>query len=353
MILTAISIYFNLDRRFQTYIITKFPLYGAGLTKIEDIALVKERLNIVGQTNKIMVAPELIPGGDWFNSTPLTIQGLRGKVVLVDFWTYTCINCIRTLPYLHDWYEKYADNGLVIIGVHSPEFEFEKNPDNLAQAIIDFDIKYPVVQDNNFSTWRAYNNNYWPAKYLIDKDGDIRYTHFGEGEYDKTEQIIQELISEISGQKPEDQIANVIYSNEARTPEIYLGYGRGDSFASRDEEKIQSFKFPSSLSPNQVAFSGSWFVGREYIGAQIGSSLKLDFNAKDVFLVMRSTDKPVKISVYVDDVKQYFGKDNQDGEVTIDVDRLYHLITIPQAGRHILRLEFMEGGVEAYAFTFG
>lgn len=353
MILTAIAIFFNLDRRFQTFVITKFPSYGTGLTKIEDISLVRDQLNNINQINKMNTAPEIIAGGKWFNSSPLTLQGLRGKVVLVDFWTYTCINCIRTLPYLHNWNEKYKNDGLVIIGVHSPEFEFEKIADNVAKAIKEFDIQYPVVQDNNFATWRAYSNSYWPAKYLIDKDGVIRYTHFGEGDYDKTEQKIQDLLQEINGQKPDTQINNATYNNEARTPETYLGYGRGDSFSSKDNEKIQSFRFPSSLSSNQVAFSGSWFVGQEYIGAQTGASLKIDFNAKDVFLVMRPNGSNVKINVFVDDVKQYFGKDNQNGEVTIDTDRLYHLITLPEAGHHILRLDFPSGGVEAFAFTFG
>ncbi len=186
MILTAIGIFFNIDRKFQVFILDKFPSYGTGLTKIEENSAVKDQLNNIfqdgsknstGQTTTLGnygPAPEIIPGGEWINSEPLQISSLRGKVVLVDFWTYTCINCIRTLPYLKDWNEKYRDKGLVIIGVHSPEFEFEKNVNNLNKAISDYEITYPVVQDNNFSTWSAYSNRYWPAKYLIDKDGESR-----------------------------------------------------------------------------------------------------------------------------------------------------------------------------------
>ena len=193
MILTAIGIFFNIDRRFQVYILDKFPGYGTGLTSFEDNSAVKNQLENLFNRNTnakdtekpisdlkddFGKAPELIPGGEWFNSDPLQLSSLRGKVVLIDFWTYTCINCIRTLPYLKQWHEKYKDEGLVIIGVHSPEFEFEKNPDNLQKAINDFKIEYPIMQDNDFSTWTAYNNRYWPAKYLIDKDGNVRYTHF-------------------------------------------------------------------------------------------------------------------------------------------------------------------------------
>ncbi len=240
MIVTAIGIFFNVDRKFQTFVLTTFPEYGSGLTKLEDNALVQKQLKIVnptpaqaepGQTTADMLstagmsAPELIPGGVWLNSKPLTLKQLRGKVVLVDFWTYTCINCIRTLPYLADWYAKYHDKGLVIIGVHTPEFEFEKNSANVAQALKDFSIKYPVMQDNNYATWNAYDNHYWPAKYFIDKNGNIRSTHFGEGEYDKSEKTIQALLAE-TGQKIATPIHNKTYTVETQTPESYVGYNR-------------------------------------------------------------------------------------------------------------------------------
>src|SRR3990167_7742555 len=212
MILVAIGIYFNVDRRFQTYILNAFPKYGIGLTKFEDNELIRNQLDKKAGTEvkkedmgkplfdliepKGVKAPEIIPGGVWFNSEPLTLEKLRGKVVIIDFWTYSCINCQRTLPYLRDWNKKYKDKGLVIIGVHAPEFEFEKSEKNVADAIKDFKLTYPIVQDNEFETWRAYNNRYWPAKYFIDKEGYIRYSHFGEGAYDESEKVIQELLKE-------------------------------------------------------------------------------------------------------------------------------------------------------------
>src|SRR3989344_3364884 len=275
-------------------------------------------------------APEIIPGGAWFNSTPLTLNKLKGKVVLVDFWTYSCINCIRTLPYLKSWWEKYENEGLVIIGVHSPEFEFEKNEKNVQKAINYFGLKYPIVQDNDFATWRAYNNRYWPAKYLIDKDGFIRYTHFGEGEYDKTEKII---------------------------PETYLGYERIANFASNEQispNVSKIYTIPSALYNDQVAFEGNWNVMEEYANPAKKALLYIDFESKEVFLVMKPKGNNVaKIKVYVDNKLQYFGEDNKNGEVIIDSDRLYKLIDLPTPGRHLLKIEFEDNNLEVYAFTFG
>jgi len=216
MVITAFAIFFNFDRQFQTYILNVFPRYGTGLTKFEDNNLINQKLQEINQqpafNNQIgkpmrnggalsqgPKAPEIISNGQWFNSPPLQISNLSNQVILLDFWTYSCINCQRTLPYLKAWNEKYQDKGLTIIGVHSPEFEFEKQAKNVQQAINDFNLTYPIVQDNDFATWKAYSNRYWPAKYLIDRNGYIRYTHFGEGEYNETEQAIQELLGEING----------------------------------------------------------------------------------------------------------------------------------------------------------
>jgi len=178
ILLVAFAFIAGIDRQFQTYILNTFPKYGAGLTNFEDNRLIRNQLQKNDGTDltfdtilpKGPMAPEIILGGVWFNTDPLILSELKGKVVIIDFWTYTCINCQRTFPYLKSWNEKYKDKGLVIIGVHAPEFEFEKNAKNLSQAISDFGLTYPIVQDNNFSTWRAYNNRYWPAKYIIDKD---------------------------------------------------------------------------------------------------------------------------------------------------------------------------------------
>lgn len=372
MVLTAIGIFFNIDRKFQTFILDIFPQWGANLTKFEDNQQVIEELNKRNQspTDESMkgkpmlnfnfdsrkLAPPITQGGEWFNSQPLKLSDLRGKVVLIDFWTYSCINCQRTFPYLKDWWDKYQDKGLVIIGIHSPEFEFEKSAGNLQEAISDFNIKYPVVQDNNFATWRAYNNHYWPAKYLIDKDGFIRYSHFGEGAYDETEEAIQRLLGEINPEDLGQNISNPTYQIYSKTAETYLGYGRINNFASPEQivkNKVSTYTLPDGLGNNQVAFEGEWTVMEEYSNPEKGASLYLNFDAKEVFLVMRTNKDRSKIKVFIDDKMQYFGADNKDGEVIVDTDRLYKLINLIKPGRHILRLEFEDNNVELYAFTFG
>src|SRR3990172_6778468 len=339
MILTALAIYFNFDRKFQTFILQVFPNYGAGLTRLEDNQVVKNQLELLQATpmptskigrpkNELTgtllpdygPAPELISGGSWFNSTPLNLVQLRGKVVLVDFWTYTCINCIRTLPYLKSWHEKYSEKELVIIGVHTPEFEFEKNPINVQKAISDFGLKYPVMQDNNYATWAAYSNRYWPAKYLIDRTGHIRYTHFGEGEYDTTEKAIQQLLS------LDMPVSNPTYQITARTPELYLGSAR--------------------RVPGYFTTSGQWNYSPQYANPKTSATLTLDFEAKDVFLVMRpAKTSPGQVKVYLDEQFQ--------SSIIVDSDKLYELIKLSQPGKHTLRLEFLDSNLELYAFTFG
>lgn len=372
MILTAFAIFNNYDRAFQTYILNTFPQYGAGLTQFEDNSSVKKELEKVNQkpvdqtdigkptsdmlSTKGPIAPEIIPGGAWFNTKPLTLAELKGKVVIVDFWTYSCINCQRTFPYLKDWYKKYKDKGLVIVGVHSPEFEFEKSEKNVAQAIKDFGLTYPVVQDNNFATWRAYDNHYWPAKYFIDKDGVIRYTHFGEGEYDESERVIQELLKETGAKDVSSKIDNPTYQLNSRTPEIYLGYLRMQNFASYEQIKkdaLATYTAPSQLGSNKVAYIGNWNVMDEYANPQKGAKLLLNFDAKEVFLVMRTKGTPAKVKVYIDGKMQYAGADNKNGVVTVDGDKLYKLINLTTPGQHILQLEFEDGNAEIFAFTFG
>lgn len=313
MIITAIGIFFNVDRRFQTYILNKFPNYGTNLTNFEKVATKK-------QLPKMGEAPEIIPVGVWFNSPPLTLESLRGKVVIIDFWTYTCINCQRTFPYLRAWHEKYKDQGLVIIGVHSPEFEFEKSQNNLSQAIADFKLPYPIVQDNDFATWRAYDNQYWPAKYIIDREGNIRYTHFGEGAYDESENIIQELLGTTSS------INNPTYQNNARTPEIYMGF---------DRNPLKS----------GFALTGAWEISKEYAVAPSGGVLDMDFDAQKVFLVMNPETKPATVKIFLDNKLL--------NSVIVDSDKLYELVNLKAPGRHKLRLEFDNNKPQLFAFTFG
>jgi len=372
MVLTAVAIFFNIDRKFQTFILTTFPQYGTGLTQFEDNELIRRELNQKNEnkmeknamgkplfdflSSKGVKAPDIIPGGVWFNSDPLTLEKLKGKVVIIDFWTYSCINCQRTLPYLRNWNEKYKDKGLVIIGVHAPEFAFERDEKNLAQAIKDFKLTYPIVQDNDFSTWKAYENRYWPAKYFIDKDGNIRYTHFGEGAYDESEKVIQELLKEAGARDVSSTINNPISQNNAKTPEIYLGYGRIDHFASPETIEYDTFAMytsPENLRNNEMAYTGPWNIMEEYANPQKGAKLELNFDAKEVFLVMRTKGDPAKVNVFLDDTLQYFGEDNKEGTVTVTKDTLYKLIKLPASGTHRLRLEFEDNNAELYAFTFG
>ena len=374
MVMTAIGIYFNVDRRFQTYILEKFPNYGTGLIQLEENDQVKQELEKInslplddfekGQPmsdsmkEQKNTAPELISGGEWFNSEPLKLSELRGKVVLIDFWTYSCINCQRTLPYIESWWEKYQDQGLVIIGVHSPEFEFEKDPNNVKEAIADFGLKYPVMQDNEFKTWRAYKNRYWPAKYLIDKDGVVRYTHFGEGDYDETEEMIQKLLEEAGSEVSSKEISNPGYKTYARTPELYLGAKRISNLVSPQRYKsgeATEFTIPGILPANGFAFDGSWTIDSEYAHPSKDSTLVLNFEAKEVFLVVRPLDKEKTglMKIYLDGEISSSGEDVEQGIVTVEKDTLYKLINLEKPGKHELKIEFQDDNLEIYAFTFG
>ncbi len=364
MILTAMAIFFNFDRKFQTAVLQAFPKYGTGLTQLEDNDLIRTQLDKKSETeqeepmptSKGVKAPKIIAGGEWFNSEPLSLAELKGKVVIIDFWTYSCINCQRTLPYLRDWYSKYKDKGLVIIGVHSPEFEFEKSEKNVAQAIEDFKLEYPIVQDNDFATWRSYRNRYWPAKYFIDKEGMIRSQHFGEGAYDESEKLIQELLKEAGASDVSSNIYNPTYQIYSRTPELYLGYVRIDHFGSPESIKrntTSKYSVPTQLDENELAYEGEWLVSEEFANPQAGSMLHLNFESKEVFLVMRTKSEFSEVKVYVDDKLQYFGEDNDNGTITVTKDTLYKLINLPNPGKHNLRLEFEDSNTEVFAFTFG
>lgn len=372
MILVALGIHFNVDRTFQAYVIEQFPQYGAGLTRLEENAFVKDSLDERGDplkqtspqpfdqsenaSERYSIAPEIIPGGTWFNSQPLTLKNLRGNVVLVDFWTYTCINCIRTLPYLRSWDDAYRDDGLVILGIHAPEFEFEKNAKNVAKAIQDFNLQYPVVQDNDFATWRAYDNRYWPAKYLIDKDGFVRYTHFGEGAYDETEAMIQTLLNE-SGSVVTKDIQNPQYEVLSSTPELYLGFVRTQQLVSPEtigQNIAMQYTAPKQLPRNTFAFEGAWTITEEYAAPLEKSRLLLNFESKEVFLVMRPKDikTPGTIRVFLNG-NGITHEESGTSKISVNTDRLYALVRLSEAGRHTLTIEFLDSNIELYAFTFG
>lgn len=297
--------------------------------------------------NSILI-PQLTKSSTWFNTQSLTIASLKGKVVLIDFWTYSCVNCLRTLPYLKEWHRKYHAQGLVIIGVHAPEFEFEHNPENVARAIHDFGIEYPVVLDNDFAVWRAFDNHYWPAKYLIDREGKLRYHHFGEGDYAETEMVIQNLIGESASSAALVDIPE--FRHETRSPETYLGYWRLSRVVSEPEvipDTAVNYTSPSSFPTNGLAFVGTWTVRHQFAASTPGSRLRFRFDAKEVNLVMKphETYQPQPVEVYLDG-KNY-------SSLTIDSDKLYNLISLPQAGNHYLELVFPAGNVEVYAITFG
>lgn len=289
-------------------------------------------------------APELVGLQNWINSNPLTLADLCGKVVMIDFWTYSCINCIRTLPYLEAWHERYNDKGLVIIGVHAPEFQFEKKLANVQQAVTDRGLQYPVVQDNDFATWRAYNNRYWPAKYIIDQQGDLRYYHFGEGKYEETEMVINQLLDMDGQDLVADQVVAEKGANMPLTRETYLG-------TERRENKVPDTR---QLGRDEWFLSGEWNEDEEKVITKAsGATHKLDFYASTANLVMGGQGTAM---VLVDGelLKDNAGADVKDGKLTIDGERLYQLTNFGENySVHTIELVFEQPGVELYAWTFG
>ncbi|MDP9490249.1 MAG: thioredoxin family protein [Thermoproteota archaeon] len=318
-------------------------------------------------------APEFEGISSYINSNGTKLSDLKGKVVLIDFWTYSCINCIRTLPYLIDWNQKYSDKGLVIVGIHSPEFEFEKGIDNVKQAVTRFGIKYPVLLDNDHGTWNAFQNSYWPRKYLVDSEGFIRYDHIGEGGYVETENAIRNLLAERRGNQsisptgvnqtnlsvPESQSVDF---NQIKTPELYFGYqyarsqlGNNEGF---DPEKIVNYTLPSSkLKPNVIYLEGEWknnADSMELVGKD--GKIILDYSAKSINIVAGGKGEITVME---------FGKDNQtsnpysgndldsEGKLTIDGQRLYNIGSHQDYGNHQIAIDVSGTGFRIYTFTFG
>jgi cytochrome c biogenesis protein CcdA/thiol-disulfide isomerase/thioredoxin len=307
----------------------------------------------------------------WINSQPLTLAPLRGKVVLVDFWTYSCINCLRTLPYIKAWNEKYKDSGLVIIGVHTPEFPFEKDESNVRKAVRDLGITYPVAMDNDYRIWRNFNNEYWPAHYFIDATGKIRYHHFGEGGYEESENWIRSLLEE-ANHKPlpgsPTQIAAsgaeaAADSSDVHSPETYIGYHRAENFLSPggfNQNEPQVYEAPADLKLNEWAFAGKWEDERQIATSLAPSSaIVYRFHARDLHLVLgpSKAGKPIRFRVTIDGKAP--GADHgmdadADGYGTVTEDRLYQLIRQHGAVQdRTFRIEFLVPGVQAYSFTFG
>ncbi len=340
-----------------------FVLANATLTSSEGVHMLK--LPVAGDF------PSLSGGIEWFNSKPLTPQALRGKVVLVDFWTFTCVNWLRTLPYVRAWDSKYRDKGLVVIGVHTPEFGFEGNEDNVRRAIKEMNIGYPVVTDNNYAIWNAFENEYWPAVYVIDAQGRVRYHHFGEGAYDETERVIQQLLGDAGHPVPGNSFVSVDPRglevaadwNDVASPENFLGFIRTQGFMSPGgiiRNVPTAYHLPETLRLNGWALSGDWTARKESVSLnKAGGRIAYRFHARDVNLVLGPSrpGTPVQFRVFIDGRPpgSAHGTDvDADGRGVVSQQRTYQLIRQqkPIVERQF-EIEFLDGGVEAYDFVFG
>ena len=352
VIAVAVLMVYGVDKRLQT----RVPEYTRALQALEESAAAQGELEeLVGghglaeeaRLDDFGPAPEFQAIEGWINSGPLTMESLRGKVVVIDFWTYSCINCLRTLPHVRAWDEAYRDDGLVIVGVHTPEFAFEREPDNVRRAVRDHGIDYPVALDPEYGTWQAWLNRYWPAKYFVDRRGHLRYAHFGEGDYEESEQIIRRLLAEdADGALVSEEIEDETPSGP-QTPESYLGYERIDRFyGSRIEPNREvEYTIPQLVPLHGLAFGGRWTVEDERIVAGRDARLRLHFKASNVFLVLGTEGGRESVEVVLDG--------EPIGAATVTQDDIYTLARIPGEKRdHVLDLSFSPG-TEAYAFTFG
>jgi cytochrome c biogenesis protein CcdA/thiol-disulfide isomerase/thioredoxin len=344
----ALAIALGADQRFTTAV----PGYTEALQdRIERSSVARRELAKLRRVNpqpliaadgRTPIAPELQGIAGWINSQPLSLQALRGRVVLIDFWTYSCINCLRTLPHVKAWDQAYRDDGLTIIGVHSPEFAFERVPDNVRTAVRKLGIRYPVALDNDFTTWTAYANEYWPAKYLVDRGGRVRYFHFGEGEYDETESMIRRYL----GTRADGAAPGIVDRTPTvrTTPESYLGYERLDRFAGSRviAGKEATYRFPPRLAADQLAYAGRVRVEAERLVAGRGARLRLQFTARNIHLVLGGTGS---VTVLLD------GRRRREIPVSGE-PRLYTLLSLGRLEDGLLELRFTPG-LAAYAFTFG
>ena len=319
-------------------------------------------------------APELTKITGYINSEPITLADLRGRVVLVDFWTYSCINCIRTIPYLNAWHEKYADDGLVIVGVHTPEFEFEKDYNNVRGAVQRFGINYPVAQDNEKQTWNAYENRYWPRKYLIDSEGYIRYDHIGEGAYTETEKVIQSLLAErtehsgggvnvtIDQSISNPESAQSVNFGRINTPELYFGYqyareplGNSEGYKPDQIVKYMIQDDTNNIVPNRIYLAGEWKNNADHMELQseVGQ-IVLSYSAKAVNIVAGGSGnlRILEDNSHPDD--RSMGTDvSEDNTVKIDGQRLYNVVMHEEYGDHQIAIDVVGRGFQIYTFTFG
>jgi cytochrome c biogenesis protein CcdA/thiol-disulfide isomerase/thioredoxin len=377
MVATAVAVAADLDVRFQTALANDFPEFLTNPTRgLERSGAVEDRLaelrgrprfhdtaQASSETGLPVLgrAPEFAGNDRWFNTpanAPLRLDQLRGRVVLIDFWTYTCINCIRTLPYLRAWDGRYRRRGLTIVGVHTPEFAFERDGENVEGAISQNRLRYAVAQDNDYATWNAWGNRYWPAKYLIDARGRVRYAHFGEGAYEETESAIRSLLAEAGagrlGRTADARVETA--SPELATPETYLGYERAERFLPPLRPGRGRYPGVPELPPVHFALSGTWNVSGESATAVGEARLDARVTARKVFLVLSSKDeRPREVEVLLDGKPvgaSEAGEDVAGGRVTVRDERLYRLVSLPDVQDRRLTLRFAPG-VTGYAFTFG
>jgi thiol-disulfide isomerase/thioredoxin len=349
----AILMIFGLDLKLATYV----PGYTRSLQRVERAPaaqreidrLVAGRRHVLpeGQLHDFGQAPEFQDIDRWLNSKPLTLASLRGKVVLIDFWTYSCINCLRTLPYVKRWADTYRAAGLMVVGVHTPEFAFEHVPANVERAVNSLGVRYPVALDNDYGTWSAWGNQYWPAKYFVDRQGHVRFAHFGEGEYQHSEDVIRTLLAEKALPKPVSGSIHDQTPTELLTPETYLGSARIDRFVGSRlvPGREADYSIPKVVPQNSFAYGGRWTVQKESIVAGSGARLRLSFHAQKVFLVLGTSGEAESVYVVID------GRPVKTVRVT--EDRLYTLAELHgETGEHTLDLSFTPG-TGAYAFTFG
>jgi len=366
VLLLAIAMFFQYDTKIQAVLVEHFPAFNVennfvskrgnpimpGLQNTPIIYNAVSGEMATGKKNMQKIAlknygpaPEFTGISTWLNSKPLSLADLKGKVVLVDFWTYSCINCIRTMPYLTKWFDTYKDQGLVIIGVHTPEFPFEKETGNVQTAMKRFGINYPVAQDNDYGTWNAYRNQYWPAEYLIDKDGTIVYTHFGEGNYDHTENVIRQLLG-----LDREVTASTSLTGKVRSPEMYFGTDRLEYISASQQAatSAKDYSLPESLKLNEFALEGNWQFSSDKTSLLKGSGkIKLHFSSGKVHMVAANSNpaKTITLKIVVD------GKNQPD--VNVNLSQLYTLFDSSDYTNHIIEIQIPEAGFEAFTFTFG
>ena len=372
MIVAGLMIGFGADRSFQTFILDVFPNYGTGLTRFEQGELVQKALNDrngmsdgfdwsnapqSARVSNYGKAPKLIAEGPWLNTgQPFSMEDLEDKVVLLDFWTYSCINCVRTIPHLRELYDTYEKYGFEIIAVHSPEFPFERNVENVSKAIEELNITWPVVLDNDFSQWNAYNNRYWPAQFFIDGNGEIRYFHFGEGGYEEGEQVIRTLLKENGAElETENDTKTSGDTMGQRTAEIYLGYSRSKNFISGKSDEIDvltSFEKEEDLEEGEWTLDGRWIIRNDFIEIDGDGELELRFEGKDLFIVIEPRDDKSVVTVEIDGNKPQDTPDVTDGVLTPGSSRLYHLASFDDSDEKFLKLK-ISGHLRLFTFTFG